>query len=116
VERSSARGRGAIVVLDTLGLPTPRRSQRRRALLEDYTGDLRLVDTPAYDPAAKRMEWLWRALRAAVTPHQQRQTLDELRDEATVWAAALLPAAVLTASGRPFADETTPPEEVKHAA
>jgi hypothetical protein len=116
VERSKARGHVAIVRLDNLGIHTPRRSKLLRALLEEHKDDLLLVYTPAYDPDAKRIEWLWRALRAAVTHKHQRQALEELLDDATVWADALTPAEVLAHLGSPFADETTPPEELKHAA
>jgi transposase len=116
VERSKARGRVAIVLLDNLGIHTPRRSKLLRALLNEYKDDLLLVYTPAYDPDANRIEWLWRELRRAVTHNHQRQTLEELLDDATVWAEGLPPAAVLTAIGSPFADETTPPAELKHAA
>jgi hypothetical protein len=60
VERSKARGRLAIVLLDNLGIHTPRRSKLLRALLEEYTDALLLLYTPAYDPDANRIEWLWR--------------------------------------------------------
>ena len=116
VERSTARGRRAIVLLDNLGIHTPRRSKLLRALLEECKDHLLLVYTPPYDPDANRIEWLWRALRAAVTHNHQRQTLEELLNDATVWADALTPAAVLAHIGSPFADEITPPEELKHAA
>jgi hypothetical protein len=55
-------------------------------------------------------------LRRAVTHNHQRQTLEELLEDATVWADALPPGAVLAAIGSPFADETTSPQELKHAA
>ena len=116
VERSTARGRKAIVVLDNLGTHTPRRSKLLRALLEEYKDGLLLVYTPAYDPDANRIEWLWRALRAAVTHNHRRQTLEELLSDATVWADALTPAEVLAHIGSPFADEPVPSEELTHAA
>jgi hypothetical protein len=116
VARSKARGRVAIVLLDNLGIHTPRRSKKLRALLEEYKDDLLLVYTPTYDPDANRIEWLWRALRAAVTHNHQRQTLEELLNDATVWAEALTPAEVLAHIGSPFADEPASPEELKHAA
>jgi hypothetical protein len=116
VARSQARGRVAIVVLDNLGIPTPRRSKKLRALLEEYKDDLLLVYTPTYDPEATRIEGLWRAVRAAVTHTHQRQTLEELREDASVWAGALTPAEVLAHIGSPFADQTTSPEELNHAA
>jgi transposase len=116
VERSTARGRRAIVLLDHLGIHTPRRSKRLRALLEECKDHLLLVYTPPYDPDANRIEWLWRALRAAVTHNHQRQTLEELLNDATVWADALTPAAVLAHIGSPFADEPASPQELTHAA
>ena len=116
VERSKARGRVAIVLLDNLGIHTPRRSKALRALLEEDKDNLLLVYTPTYDPDANRIEWLWRALRAAVTHNHQRQTLEELLDDATVWADALTPAEVLAHIGSPFADETQSLEDLQHAA
>jgi transposase len=116
VERSTARGRRAIVLLDNLGIPTPRRSKLLRALLAECKDHLLLVYTPIYDPDANRIEWLWRALRAAVTHTHQRHTLEELLNDATVWADALTPAAVLAHIGSPFADEPTCLEGLKHAA
>jgi DDE superfamily endonuclease len=116
VERSTVRGRKAIVVRDKLGRHTPRRSKLLRALLEAYKDDLLLVYTPAYDPDATRLEWLWRALRAAVTHNHRRQTLEELLRDATVWAQALTPAEVLAHIGSPFADALESPEELQHAA
>ena len=118
VERSQACGRKAIVLLDNLGIQTPRRSTLLRALLEEYKDDLLLVYTPTYDPDANRIEWLWRALRAAVTHNHQRRTLEELLDDATVWADALRRAEELAHIGSPFADEpeSPSPEEIKYAA
>ena len=116
VARSKARGRVAIVLLDNLGIHTPRRSKTLRALLEEYKDDLLLVYTPPYDPEANRIEWLWRALRAAVTHNHQRQTLEELLADASVWADALTPTEVLAHIGSPCADAPMSPEELKHAA
>jgi hypothetical protein len=116
VARSRARGRKAIVLLDNLGIHTPRRSKLLRAVLEEYKDDLLLVYTPAYDPDSNRIEWLWRALRAAVTHNHQRQTLEELLNDATVWADTLTPSEVLAHIGSPFADDPESPEELKRAA
>jgi hypothetical protein len=85
-------------------------------LLEECKDPLLLVYTPPYDPDAKRIEWRWRALRAAVTHNHQRQTREEVLTDATVWADALTPAAVLAPIGSPFADEPASPEERKQAA
>jgi hypothetical protein len=47
--------------------------------------------TPAYDPDANRIEWLWRALRGSVTNAHQRMTLTELLADAQVWARSITP-------------------------
>ena len=116
VERSSARGRVAVVVLDNLGIHTPRRSLLLRALLAEYKEHLVLFYTPSYDPDSNRIEWLWRDLRAAVTHNHQRQTLAELLDDATVWADALTPAQVLALIGSPGPATPHPLTELKYAA
>jgi hypothetical protein len=69
VARSRARGRIAMVILDNLGIHTPKGSRLLRGLLQELGEDLALVYTPTYDPEANRIEWLWRALRRTVTPY-----------------------------------------------
>src|SRR6266487_4468785 len=78
VARSRSRGRIAMVILDNLGIHTPKGSRLLRGLLAELGEDLVLVYTPTYDPDANRIEWLWRSLRRAVTHTHQRQTLAEL--------------------------------------
>jgi transposase len=118
VERSQARGRIAIVLLDNLGIHTPKGSLLLRQLLEHLRGQLILVYTPAYDPDANRIEWLWRALRRAVTHTHTREVLTELLSDADAWAHNISPMAVLRQIGSPFAD--TPPvstdDALTHAA
>ena len=104
VERSQARGRLALVLLDNLGIHTPRGSRLLRALLEEFRGQLVLVYTPPYDPEANRIEWLWRALRRAVTPTHTRETLPPLLEDADAWAHTLSPTEILRQIGSPFAD------------
>jgi transposase len=87
-ERSRSRGRIATVILDNLGIHTPKGSRLLRALLAELGGQLVLVYTPTYDPDANRIEWLWRALRRSVTTHQ-RTTLTELLANAQVWARSI---------------------------
>src|SRR5919198_245680 len=60
-ERSRGRGRIAMVILDNLGIHTPKGSRLLRALLAELGEDLVLVYTPTYDPDTNRIEWLWRA-------------------------------------------------------
>ena len=50
VARSQARGRIALVLLDNLGIHTPKGSLLLRQLLAELRGQLVLVYTPAYDP------------------------------------------------------------------
>jgi transposase len=104
VERSQARGRMALVLLDNLGIHTPKGSLLLRALLEERRGQLVLVYTPPYDPEANRIEWLWRALRRAVTHTHTRETLPPLLDDADAWARTISPTDILRHIGSPFAD------------
>jgi transposase len=103
--RSTARGRTALVLLDNLSIHTPRGSKLLRTLLAEAGERLVLVYTPRYDPEANRIEWLWRALRRAVTHNHQRETLDPLLADADRWAAGLPPAAVLSQIGSPGAPD-----------
>jgi transposase len=74
VARSTKRGRLALVLADNLRTHTAAGSRRVRELLAAEQGHLVLVYTPAYDPDANRIEWLWRILRAAVTHNHRRAT------------------------------------------
>jgi hypothetical protein len=117
-ERSLGRGRIAMVILDNLGIHTPKGSRLLRALLAELGEQLVLVYTPTYDPDANRIEWLWRALRRTVTHTHQRQTLVELVTDAQRWAHTITPAQVLSQIGSPFALDHRPAigEELNHAA
>ncbi len=64
VARSRSRGRIAMVILDNLGIHTPKGSRLLRALLAELGEDLVLVYTPTYDPDANRIEWLCAACAA----------------------------------------------------
>jgi hypothetical protein len=102
VERSAARGRVALVILDNLGIHTARGSRLVRALLDELKDHLLLVSTPASDPEANRIEGLWRALRRDVPHNHQRRTLDELLTDATGWVEALTPARCSSTSAAPL--------------
>jgi DDE superfamily endonuclease len=117
-ERSRSRGRIAMVILDNLGIHTPKGSRLLRGLLAELGEDLVLVYTPTYDPDANRIEWLWRALRRSVTHTHQRQTLADLAADAEHWATTITPAQVLSQIGSPFAPDQRPilNEELDHAA
>jgi DDE superfamily endonuclease len=117
-ERSWRRGRIAMVILDNLGIHTPKGSRLLRGLLAELGEQLVLVYTPTYDPDANRIEWLWRALRRSVTHAHQRQSLAELLADAQAWAHTITPAEVLSQIGSPFALDHRPAitEELNHAA
>jgi DDE superfamily endonuclease len=118
VARSRSRGRIAMVILDNLGIHTPKGSRLLRELLAELGGDLVLVYTPTYDPDANRLEWLWRALRRTVTHTHQRQRLEDLVADADRWACTIPAAQVLSQIGSPFAPDQQPVgrEELNHAA
>jgi len=107
VARSQARGRMAMVLMDNLGIHTPKGSLLVRQLLDELRGQLILVYTPAYDPDANRIEWLWRALRRAVTHNHARESLAPLLEDADAWAHTISPLEVLRQIGSPFADSPT---------
>ncbi len=105
------------MLLDNLGIHTPRGSLLLRALLEELRGQLVLVYTPAYDPDANRIEWLWRAFRRAVTHTHTREALLLLLEDADAWAHTLSPTEILRQIGSPFADaDLTHDHDVAHAA
>jgi hypothetical protein len=117
-DRSRSRGRIAMVILDNLGIHTPKGSRLLRELLAELGEQLVLVYTPTYDPDANWIEWLWRALRRSVTHTHRRQALVELVADADRWARAITPAQVLSQIGSPFAlDQQSPAgQELDHAA
>jgi len=110
-ERSRKRGRVALVIADNLRTHTPRGSLLVRALLAEAGGQLRLVYTPAYDPDATRIEWLWRPVRRAVTHNHHRTDCDTLRTDRRTEFDALAhhPTAALAHVGSPFALDEGPP-------
>ena len=107
-----------MVILDNLGIHTPKGSRLLRALLAEPGEQLVLVYTPTYDPDANRIEWLWRALRRTVTHTHQRQRLEDLVADADRWARTITPAQVLSQIGSPFAPDQQPAgrEDLNHAA
>ena len=118
VARSRSRGRIAMVILDNLGIHTPKGSRLLRELLAELGGDLVLVYTPTYDPDANRIEWLWRPLRRTVTHTHQRQRLEDLVADADRWACTIPAAQVLSQIGSPFAPDQQPVgrQKLNHAA
>ena len=107
-ERSQQRGRVAMVLLDNLGIHTPKGSRLLRALLDELRDKLVLVYTPTYDPESNRIEWLWRSLRRAVTHTHQHATLPPLLEASDTWAHKLTPRQILRQIGSPCADTVHP--------
>jgi transposase len=82
VARSQARGRAAIVLADNAGTHTAAGSKLVRQLVAELAGRLSLVYTPAYDPDANPIEWLWRVSRRVVTHNHRRRDLATLAADA----------------------------------
>jgi len=111
VARSKRRGRIAVVIADNLRAHTAAGSLLVRSMLAELKGQLYLVYTPAYDPDANRIEWLWRISRRVVTHNHQRRDFALLVAdvEAHFQALTLAPEDVLCHIGSPFApDKATP--------
>jgi transposase len=119
VARSKQRGRVAIIIADNLRTHTSAGSLLVRSMLAELHEHLRLVYTPAYDPDANRIEWLWRISRRVVTHNHQRQDFALLLADVVhhFQALAQTPADVLRHIGSPFApDKNTPQIEFAVAA
>ena len=117
--RWRARGRGgalAIIIVDNLSVHTAKGSRLVRTLLAERDPHLRLVYTPASDPDSNRIEWLWRALRRAVTHTHQRASVAALLADADHWAATTTPAQILRQIGSPFAHAQSDAPARDHAA
>ena len=78
VARSKQRRRVAIVIADNLKTHTPTGSLLVRSMLAEFQEHLYVVYTPAYDPDANRIEWLWRVSRRVVTHNHHRCTFELL--------------------------------------
>jgi hypothetical protein len=109
VERSQARGRSAIVLLDNAKTHTAKGAKQVRATLERHGTALRLVYTPPYDPQANPTERLWKVWRRHVTHNHQRADFWDLYADAEAEVARLQadPAAVLRHVGSPGRASTT---------
>jgi transposase len=118
VARSRAQGRMAIVIVDNLRTHTPAGSKLVRQMLAELQDHLRLMYTPAYDPDANRIEWLWRWSRREVTHNHQRTTFAALREDIHEHFETLRqhPDLVLRQIGSPFADEEPAAQLLAYAA
>jgi transposase len=120
VARAQARGRLAIILCDNLRTHTAAGSKLVRQMLAELEGRLHVVYTPAYDPDANRIEWLWRVARRAVTHNHRRRDFATLCADAEAHFRDLAdhPDAVLAHIGSPGFPERAPPiaQPLAHAA
>jgi transposase len=118
VARSKRRGRVAIVMTDNLKAHTPAGSLLVRSMLTELQERLYLVYTPAYDPDANRIEWLWRISRRVVTHNHQRSGFALLLADVQTHFQALTrtPDDVLRHIGSPFAPDKRVTQQDTHAA
>jgi DDE superfamily endonuclease len=116
--RSRARGRMAIVIVDNLRTHTPAGSKLVRQMLAELPDHLRIIYTPAYDPDANRIEWLWRWSRREVTHNHQRATFPALLEDIHSHFQTLRqhPDLVLRQIGSPFADQVPAAQPLDCAA
>ena len=107
VARSKRRERIALVITDNLKTHTSAGSLLVRSMLTELKEHLYLVYTPAYDPDANRIEWLWRVSRRVVTHNHHRSDFALLLTdvETHFQALAQTPTEVLRHIGSPFAPE-----------
>jgi len=105
--RSKQRGRVAIVIADNLKTHTPAGSLLVRSMFAEFQEYLYVVHTPAYDPDANRIEWLWRVSRRVVTHNHHRSTFELLLAdvERHFQPLAQTPAEILRHIGSPFAPD-----------
>jgi DDE superfamily endonuclease len=105
------------VIADNLKTHTSAGSLLVRSMLTELREHLRLVYTPAYDPDANRIEWLWRVSRRVVTHNHHRRTFELLLAdlEAHFQTLARTPDEVLRHIGSPFAPDKKAPLPLTHA-
>ena len=118
VARSRARGRMALVIVDNLRTHTPAGSKLVRQMLAELHDDLRIIYTPAYDPDATRIEWLWRWSRREVTHNHQRTAFATLLEDIHEPCKTLRqhPNLVLRQIGSPFAHQVSTAQPLPYAA
>ena len=103
----ASRGRVAIIIADNLKTHTAQGSLLVRSMLTELSGQLYLVYTPAYDPDANRIEWLWRISRRIVTHNHHRKDFESLLADAKTHFETLsqTPDDLLRHIGSPFAPD-----------
>jgi transposase len=79
-------------------------------MLTELSDQLYLVYTPAYDPDANRIEWLWRISRRIVTHNHHRENFEMLLADARTHFETLsrAPDNLLRHIGSPYAPDKRP--------
>jgi transposase len=97
----------ALVIVDNLRTHTAAGSKLVRQMLAELHDHLRLLYTPAYDPDANRIAWLWRWSRREVTHNHQRATFAALLEDIQRHFQPLAesPDLILRQLGSPFAEQ-----------
>src|SRR3989454_9717025 len=118
VARSTSRGRAAIIITDNLKTHTAQGSLLVRSMLTELSTQLSLIYTPAYDPDANRIEWLWRISRRIVTHNHHRRDFESLQADARTHFESLtrIPDDLLRHIGSPFAPDKRPTQSKALAA
>jgi hypothetical protein len=108
VDRSTARGRLAVFLVDNAPSHRLGKTGHVRRLLTANTGRLVLVFQPKYCPEAQPTERLWRQWRPNVTHNHTRASLAELTADSDAWLRQMAanPTAVLAAVGQSLACST----------
>ena len=116
--RSKEHGRVAIILTDNLKTHTAQGSLLVRSMLAELSDQLSLVYTPAYDPDANRIEWLWRVSRRIVTHNHYRSDFEALLADARTHFETLsrTPDVLLRHIGSPFAPDKRFDRPQAHAA
>jgi transposase len=105
-ERSTARGRLAVFLVDNAQSHRVGKTGIVRRGLDALAGRVVLVFLPSYSPDLQPAERLWRQWRPNVTHNHTRETLDALQEDSDAWLGRMAaePAGVLRAisiEGRP---------------
>jgi transposase len=116
--RSKERGRVALIITDNLKTHTAQGSLLVRSMLTELSDQLSLVYTPAYDPDANRIEWLWRISRRIVTHNHHRSDFEALLADARTHFETLThtPDDLLRHIGSPFAPDKRSIQSQERAA
>lgn len=104
VDRSTARGRVAVLLVDNAPSHRVGKTGIVRTALDELGGRIVLVFLPTYSPDLAPAERLWRQWRPNVTHNHTRSTLAELEADSDAWLTTMAakPTTVLQALALPI--------------